>query len=453
MVKGLVKDYTKGPIIKQLVAFFVPLFLANVLQIIYNIADMIIVGQVVGSTGLSAVSIGGDVSHLITFLIMGFASAAQIIISQFIGAGMKNRIGPFIGTFISFTFICVVVLTAVCIILQNPILTWMQTPAEARADALSYLVTCSIGLVFIFGYNAISAILRGLGDSKRPFIFIAVAAVLNVGLDLLFVLVFSMGTFGAALATVISQGVSFILGIVYMWIKRNNLGFEMHMRFIRFNKGYLGPLVKLGLPMALKQAAISISKMFVNSYLNSFGLAVSAVVGIVGKIGNISILVSDAFNTAGSSMVGQNMGAQKYDRVLKIMASILVLVIPIYGLMTAAMFLFPEQIYSIFSTEPEVIAIAMQYLPIWLLVFIQFAFRAPMNAFINGSGNYALNFTVAILDAIVFRIGLCLLFGVVMGKGYMGFWYGDALAGFVPILIGIIYLPTGKWKQKRHLID
>lgn len=453
MEKGLVKDYTKGPIVKQLVAFFIPLFLANVLQIIYNIADMIIVGQVVGSTGLSAVSIGGDVSHLITFLVMGFAGAAQIIISQLIGSDQKNKIGPFIGTFISFTAICVVVLTVLCILLRNPIVTWMQTPEAAKADTLSYFVTCSVGLVFIFGYNAISSIMRGLGDSKRPFVFIAVAAVLNVGLDLLFVLVIGMGTFGAALATVISQGVSFLLGIGYMWFKRNALGFEMHVKYIRLNRIFLKPLLKLGLPMALKQAAISISKLFVNSFLNSYGLAVSAVVGIVGKIGNISILVSDAFNTAGSSMIGQNMGAAKYDRVLKVMASILVLVLPIYAVLTAVMLLFPEAVYSIFSTDPEVIAIAMQYLPIWVLTFVSFAFRAPMNAFINGSGNYGLNFAVAILDAIVFRVGLCVLFGIVLDYGYMGFWYGDALAGFVPILIGLIYLPTGKWKKQKAMIE
>ncbi|MBR2696247.1 MAG: MATE family efflux transporter [Parasporobacterium sp.] len=452
MDNTLIKDYTKGPIAKQLITFVVPLFLANLLQIIYNIADMIIVGNVIGRVGLSAVSVGGDVSQLLTFMIMGFANAAQVIISQYIGAEQRYRIGKFIGTFISFTFICVIVLTGLCLILQNQIILWMQTPLESQADAKSYFVTCAIGLVFIFGYNAISAIMRGLGDSKRPFVFIAIASMLNIGLDLLFVYVFGMRAFGAALATVISQGVSFIIGIGYLWWKRANLGFEMHLRYIRFNKGYLGPLVKLGIPMAIKHSSVNISRMFVNSFLNSYGLVVSAVVGIVGKITSVAMLISNAFNTAGSSMVGQNIGAEKYDRVLKILGVMLVIILPIYLVVGAIMFIFPEQIYSIFTSDSEVISIAMQYLPVWILIFAGFALRAPVNAFMNGTGNFTLNFLLAILDAVIMRIGLSLLLGLAAGWGYMGFWYGDAIAGFTPLAIFIVYLSTGKWKTRKYII-
>lgn len=450
--KVLIKDYTEGPITKQLIIFFIPLFLANLLQIVYNIADMIIVGNVIGSVGLSAVSVGGDVTQLLTFMVMGFANASQVIISQYIGAGQRNKIGKFIGTFISFTFICVVVLTTACILLQNHILNWMQTPVEAQADARSYFVTCACGLIFIFGYNAISAIMRGLGDSKRPFVFIAVAAVLNIALDLLFVYVFGMRAFGAALATVISQGVSFLIGIIYLWKKKTQLGFEIHVKDIRFNKGYLGPLVKLGIPMAIKHSSVCISKLFVNSFLNSYGLVVSAVVGIVSKMTSVAMLISNAFNTAGSSMVGQNIGAEKYNRVLKILGSMFALIVPIYIVIGAILFLFPEQIYSIFTSDPEVLKVAMQFLPIWILVLAGFAVRAPVNAFMNGTGNYTLNFLLAILDAVIMRVGLSLLLGLVAGWGYMGFWYGDAIAGFTPLVIFLCYLPTGKWKTRKYII-
>ena len=450
--KTLIKDYTSGPITKQLLVFFFPLFLANLLQIVYNIADMIIVGNVIGSVGLSAVSVGGDITQLLTFMVMGFANAAQVIISQYIGAGQRERIGKFIGTFISFTFICVVVLTAACLILQNHILRWMQTPIESQADAKSYFVTCAIGLVFIFGYNAISAIMRGFGDSKRPFVFIAVAAVLNIGLDLLFVSVFDMRAFGAALATVISQGVSFVIGILYLWRKRKNLGFEMKTKDIRFNEGYLSPLVKLGIPMAIKHSSVCISKLFVNSFLNSYGLVVSAVVGIITKMTSVAMLISNAFNTAGSSMIGQNIGAEKYNRVLKILGVMFALIVPIYIVIGAILLLFPEPIYSIFTSESDVLAVAMQYLPVWILVLAGFAVRAPVNAFMNGTGNYFLNFLLAILDAVILRVGLSLLFGLVLGYEYMGFWYGDAIAGFTPLVIFLIYLPTGKWKTRKYII-
>lgn len=450
--KVIIKDYTQGPITKQLLVFFLPLFLANLLQIVYNIADMIIVGHVVGSVGISGISVGGDLTQLLTFMIMGFANAAQVIISQYIGAGQRERIGKFVGTFISFVFICVVVLTLFSVLFRHQILNWMQTPPESRADAMAYFVTCATGLLFIYGYNAISSIMRGLGDSKRPFVFIAIAAILNVCLDLLFVMAFHMGTFGAALATVISQAVSFLTGLVYIWKNKSRLGFEMHLKDIRFNKGYLSTLLKLGIPMAIKQSAVCISRLFVNSFVNSYGLVVSAVVGIVGKITNVSMLVSNAFNTAASSMIGQNIGAEKYNRVLKIMGILVLLIVPVYVILGVVMFLFPEQIYSIFTSDEAVIEVAMQFLPIWILVFAGFAFRAPMNAFINGTGNYVLNFALAILDAIIIRIGLAVLLGIVLGYDYMGFWYGDAIAGFTPIVIGLIYLPTGKWKTRKYII-
>lgn len=450
--KELIKDYTEGPIAKQLMVFFLPLFLANLLQIVYNIADMIIVGQVVGSVGISGISVGGDLTQLLTFLIMGFANAAQVIIAQYIGADQRERIGKFIGTFISFTFICVVVLTLLSILFRNNILNWMQTPQESRADAMSYFITCAAGLIFIFGYNAISSIMRGLGDAKRPFLFIAIAAVLNVCLDLLFVLVFHMGTFGAGFATVISQAVSFIIGLIYIWKNKARLGFELHLKEIRFHKGYLNTLLKLGIPMAIKQSAVVISRLFVNSFVNSYGLVVSAVVGIVGKITNVSMLVSNAFNTAGSSMIGQNIGAEKYNRVLKIMGVILMLNVPIHLVMTAVILIFPEAIYSIFTTDQAVIAVAMQYLPIWILVFAGFALRSPINAFVNGTGNYILNYLMAFLDAIIIRVGLALLLGLALGYDYMGFWYGDAIAGLTPVVLGLIYLPTGKWKTRKYII-
>ena len=450
--KVLIKDYTQGPITKQLIIFFIPLFFANLLQIVYNIADMIIVGNVIGSVGLSAVSVGGDISQLLTFMVMGFANASQVIISQYIGADQRHRIGKFIGTFISLTFVCVVVLTTACVLLQNQIIQWMQTPVEAQADAKSYFVTCACGLIFIFGYNAISAIMRGLGDSKRPFVFIAIAAILNIGLDLLFVYVFGMRAFGAALATVISQGVSFLIGIIYLWKKKEQLGFEIHFKDIRFNKGYLGPLVKLGIPMAIKHASVCISKLFVNSFLNSYGLVVSAVVGMVSKMTSVAILISNAFNTAGASMVGQNIGAEKYKRVLRILVSMVVLIVPIYIVIGVILFLFPEQIYSIFTSDPEVMKVAMQFLPIWLLILGGAVVRAPVNAFMNGTGNYTLNFLLAILDAVIVRVGLSLLLGLVLDWGYMGFWYGDAIAGFTPLVIFLCYLPTGKWKTRKYII-
>ena len=199
--RSMVNDFTRGNITKQLFTFAFPLFLSSLLQVLYNMADMIIVGRALGKVGLSAVSLGGDVSNFLTFVAMGFCSAGQVIISQYIGAGRRDRISPFVGTMFTTLMLCAFSISTVCLFLRTPILRLMNTPAEAFGEALSYSTVCMAGLIFIYGYNIISAILRGMGDSTRPFIFIRIAAVLNLILDLIFVAGMHWGAGAAALAT------------------------------------------------------------------------------------------------------------------------------------------------------------------------------------------------------------------------------------------------------------
>lgn len=313
-----IKDFTKGNITKQLIVFAWPLFLSNLLQVVYNMVDMMVVGRVLGKVGISAVSVGGDVSNLLTFVAMGFSNAGQVIIARYIGAKERGKIGRFVGTMSSFLMICAVVLSVLGLVFQDQILGIMNTPYESLAGALSYSTICMIGLVFIYGYNIVSAILRGMGDSKHPFVFISIAAVLNLVLDIIFVILFDLGAGGAALATVISQAVSFIACALFLI--RNKAQFELNIKpvdFIRWDRRMLGDLVKLGAPMAIKTAAIQVSKLFVNSWINSYGVTVSAFAGIANKVSNIANLISTAMNTAGSTMVGQNIAAGEFGRVKK----------------------------------------------------------------------------------------------------------------------------------------
>ncbi len=446
--KTMITDFTQGSIPKQLLLFALPLFLSSMLQVVYNMVDMIIVEEALGKVGLSAVAIGGDVSHFLTFIAMGFSNAGSVIISQYVGANKKNELGRFICTMFSFLAVCSIVLSVVCFLLRHPILKVMNTPLESYDEALAYSVICILGLIFIAGYNAVSAVLRGIGDSIRPFIFISIAAVLNVVLDIKFVLVDEMGAGGAALATVISQGVSFVLCALYLYIRRDHIGFEIDPKdFIHIDMGMLKELVNLGIPMAIKSAAISFSRLFVNSWINSYGVAVSAFAGIAAKISSVSNLISNSLNTAGSSLVGQNIGAQKYERVFKIISTVFLVTFAICCSLTLVMFIFPEPIYGLFTDDAEVMKIAIEFLPILALWFLGSALRAPSNALINGSGNHKVNFATAILDGIVLRIGLSLLFGLALDMGYMGFWLGDALAGFTPFFIGIVYYMSGAWKK------
>ena len=448
-----ITDFTQGSVPKQLLRFATPLLLANLLQVIYNMADMVIVGQVMGSVGLSAVSIGGDVSSFLTFVAMGFSNAGQVIISQFIGAGQKRKVGAFTGTMFTFLLGFAVVLGGICLLFRQGILGLMNTPEAAWQEALNYSTVCILGLVFIYGYNMVSAVLRGMGDSKHPFIFIGLAAVMNVVLDIVLVWGLKMGAMGAAIATVFSQGFSFVCCVVFLWRSRQEMGFEVSPDdFLHPKMEYLSPLVKLGIPMAIKSAAIHFSKLFVNSWINSYGVAVSAMAGIVNKLSSICNLISNSVNAAGSSMVGQNVGAQKYERVPRIMLTCFAFTLCSASLMSLIIYLFPQAVFGIFTDEAAVMAIAMEFLPVSVVLFMGSACRSPMNALINGSGNHRVNFATAILDGIVMRIGLSILLGVVLGMDYIGFWLGDALAGYTPFFIGLVYYFSGSWKTRKYVI-
>jgi len=448
-----ITDFTQGSVPKQLLRFATPLLLANLLQVVYNMADMVIVGQVMGSVGLSAVSIGGDVSSFLTFVAMGFSNAGQVIISQFIGAGQKHKVGAFTGTIFTFLLGFAVALGGVCLLLREQILGLMNTPAVAWQEALNYSTVCILGLVFIYGYNMISAVLRGMGDSRHPFIFIGLAAIMNVVLDIVLVWGFHMGAMGAAIATVFSQGFSFVCCVMFLWRNRHEMGFEVSLAdFVHPKMEYLAPLTKLGIPMAIKSASIHFSKLFVNSWINSYGVAVSAMAGIVNKLGSICNLISNSVNAAGSSMVGQNVGAQKYERVPRIMVTCFAFTLCSASLMSLILYLFPEAVFGIFTDEAAVMAIAMEFLPVSVVLFMGSACRSPMNALINGSGNHRVNFATAILDGIVMRIGLSILLGIVLGMDYIGFWLGDALAGYTPFFIGLVYYFTGSWKTRKYVI-
>ena len=422
--------------------------MSSLLQIVYNMVDMIIVGQKLGKVGLSAVSVGGDVIGFLTFIAMGFSSAGQVLISQYLGSGQKDKISRFIGTMFNFLMGIAVVMSIICMFLRTQMLNVMNTPPEAFDEAMRYSTVCIAGLLFIYGYNIVSAVLRGMGDSIRPFIFIGIAAIGNVILDVIFVLFMNMGSKGAALATVLSQAFSFISCVIYIIRNKTRYDLTLHRsELMSIDRNMLSSLIKLGFPMAIKFASVMTSKLFVNAFVNSYGVAVSAFSGIAHKIGTITNMLSNAFNTAGSSMVGQNIGAGCYERVSKIMKAIFSITISIDTLLSLLMILFPAQIIGLFTTDPEVISIGLKYVPIAVVMFYGSAARSATNALINGSGNYKVNFATAIMDGIVMRIGLALLFGLAMGMKAYGFWLGDAMAGFTPFFIGMVFYFSGKWKK------
>ncbi|MBR2528644.1 MAG: MATE family efflux transporter [Blautia sp.] len=444
--QSMITDLTSGSVTRQLLLFAMPLFVANALQAVYNLVDMVVVGQVIGGPGMSAVSIGGDVLHLLTFLAMGFSSAGQVIIAQFVGAKKSEPVRRLIGTMFTFLLGISILISLLCTFIRHPILDWLNTPAESYAFTMDYMMTCVVGLPFIYGYNIVSAILRGMGDSRRPFIFIAIAAVLNMVLDILFVGFLGLEVFGAALATVIGQGVSFIISLIYLYRNRESFGFDFRLSSFRIDTDILRPLLSLGIPMAIQSAAINISKIVLMAWINQEGVIYSALSGIYNKTGMMIGIVSNSFTTAGSSMVGQTLGAKRYDRVPRILGVVLGIGLGISTVASILLLAFPQAICEIFTNDAAVLAESSLIIVPMVLNFYGAATRSGAFSIINGSGNSRLNLLVAIIDGVIGRVGMAALLGFAFSMGSQGFWYGDALAGFMPFIIGGSFYLSGRWK-------
>ncbi len=446
----IAKDMTTGPVLKQLVRFALPIALANALQAVYSLIDMIVVGRFVGPEGLSAVGIGGQLLTLYLSVGMGLGLGSQILLSQQVGAQDRD-LQSTIGTLFTMELSAGVVFGVAGILLCRPMLHLLNTPPESYANATAYTLVASCGMVFIYGYNAVCGVLRGMGESKLPMIFIAIATVVNLGLDYLFVAVFRMSAGGAALATVIAQGVSFAIAIVYLYKNRERFGFDFRLRSFIPRKKRLIPILRIGSMYVVQMIMITGSMMFVNAQVNIYGVTASAVDSIGVKLNSLVHIVVGALSAAGGAVVGQCFGARKYDRIKECFRSCLLLSMGFMVILVAAYLLFPRQIFSLFSSDEAVLAMAPGFMLIAAVMDASmFTMTAPF-AVVDGVGNATLGLISSILDGVVARIGLCLILGRLLGLH--GFWWGNALAGFVSTLITGIYYFSGKWKYRKSLLE
>ncbi len=447
----MVRDLTVGNPLKGLLRFSFPFVLANLLQQAYNLADMMIVGRFVGTAGLAAVSAGGEIAMFFMFISMGVASAAQVIISQHIGAGNRNALNRTIGTVFTFEFLLGVGFTVISLLICDWAIGILNVQPEALDYAHQYTVTYLCGTIPVFGYNVVSSILRGMGDSKRPFFFVGLAAVLNVFLDLLFVGPLGMACFGAALATILSQTISFVVSIVYLYRRREAFGFDFRWKSFRLDSHEFRSVAQLGVPLVIQHAAISISMIIINSYINRYGVVYSAATAIGNKITIVMSICTNAMMTAGNSIVAQNFAAKKFRRVSETLGWILLVGVLFAIVLSLCMIFLPEQIFALFDTNPEVLKLSHVYAPIAVLSFFGFATRSASFSLVNGIGFSSLSFFCGFLDGIIVRIGLSLLLGLGMGMGVPGFWLGHALAGHSIGVLVLIYYLSGKWKERKPL--
>ena len=446
-------DFTQGSVMPMLLKFFLPFLLANALNNLYNTVDAVIIGQFLGSYGIVAVSMGGKMLALYTLVGTSLAAAGQVLISQHIGAGRKDELNSTIGNLFTELFVFSVLFAIINLCFGKSILSLINTPEDSFLPALDYLQITSIGLPLMFGYNAVSSVLRAMGDSKSPLLFIAIATVLNIVLDIVFIVYFDLGVAGTALATVIGQGVSLVFSLTLLYRKRDEFGFDFKPSSFKVVWSKLALLLKLGLPLSMRGVFIIVTQMYLLSFINSFGMAASAAYNVSDKIYHIANIFAISVREAGGTMVAQNIGARKYDRVKTIVGSVAKVSFSAAAVMAAFSLAFPKTVFSLFTSDAEVLAQAASYMMVCCVIYFLSAAIAPYEGVVSGTGNAKLGFLGGMLDGVVFRIGFGMLFGLVLDMGALGFFLGDALARSGIVLVGAIYYHSGKWVKYKILSD
>lgn len=442
MANGNVVDMTKGDVTKHLLQFTIPLLIGNLFQQFYNIADSVVVGRYVGPEALGAVGAVGTVMFIFFALCMGLSAGVGIIVAQYFGAEDYERVQKTITNSIYVVGNSGILMSVIAVVMAPTILDWMNTPPENYQYALDYMRITGAATIVVAAYNAISAILRALGDSKTPLIFLVVASVLNVVLDLVFVLVFDMGVEGAALATAISQCIA-TLGSVLVAIWKNPF-FRFQRKHFAVDMQLIKDIFSLGLPVAGQNVMISLSTTMLQSVVNSYGPAVMAAYTATGRVEQ---LVHQPFNSlamAASTFAGQNIGAGKSDRVKEGNRKAIIVMLAFSFIMIAIMMLFSDGIVGVFVTESDIIKIGATGLRITSIMYIPLGVIYVMRGTLNGLGDakYALiNGVCEVMGRIVFA-------ALLTSIPFIGFWSVWLTNGFTWIVVGMagaIRFKQGKW--------
>lgn len=451
--QSLARDFTRGNIPKQLLLFSLPFMASNALQVLYSTIDMVIVGKYVGTPGLSAVSQSSMIVNFATMVCLGFSNSGQVLIAQALGAKKYKEMNDITGTLSMYVLFLSLVFTGIILGARTWILDIMKIPTESYDMAMEYLVICAAGLIFTAGYNLVSSILRGMGDAKRPFLFIGIASFVNLVLDILFTGILGWGVAGAAYATVIGQAVSFIFSIYYLVKHKEAFGFEFKKENFVPNKKYIGMITSLGTPMAIQSGFINISMLFVNSLINAVGVVESATFGVGCRIDDIINKISQGIQYAAMPMISMNMGANNKQRAKQVVYNAWI-ISAIFTVLCMILYIFlGKELFIIFSDDPLVHGQANTFIKAILWMFPAFSIMRGSGAFIQGIGNSKLCMTLAMLDGVVLRIGLSWLFGIALDFGFFGFVLGYALAPYGYAIPSLLYFLSGVWEKNKTLAD
>ena len=353
------RNLTTGSVFKNIVIFSLPYFLSYFLQTLYGLADLFIIGQYEGVASTTAVSVGSQVMHMLTVMIVGLAMGTTVSIGRAVGAGDKKRMSACVGNTVTLFMLVSVVLTAVLVLLVDPIVSVMSTPAEAVDGTARYLTVCFIGIPFITAYNIISSIFRGMGDSKSPMYFIAVACAANIALDYLFMGAMRLGPVGAALGTTLAQAISVLVAFIAI---RRRRSVAVSRGDLRPRRDVMGQILGIGMPVALQDGLIQIAFILITVIANLRGLTDAAAVGIVEKLISFLFLVPSSMLSTVSAIGAQNIGAGDYGRAKQTMWYAIGIAVG-FGIIVCILFQFiAEPVVGLFTSDEGVIAAGGQYM-------------------------------------------------------------------------------------------
>lgn len=443
-------DLTTGSISKKLLVFSVPLLIANLLQSLYSIADMLVVGRIVGENGLAAISNASMITFILTSVCIGITMGGTVLVAQYKGAGSGQGQIETVGTLFTFSFFAALVITVLSLYLYEPVFSMLKVPDNAMNDACEYMKIICFGTVFVFGYNAVCSILKGFGDSRNPLYFVGIATILNVILDVLLVGYFDLGTKGAAYATVFSQGISFVISVVHL--RRIHFIFDFTPKNFKIKKDKLLIILKIGIPTAVQMVIVNISYTLITGMLNVFGVSIAAAAGIGLKVNTFAGMPCWAVGQSVTAMVGQNMGIKNIERTRKTVKAGIYLGIAVTLITTVLVQIFAEPIITLFvdSSNTEVIKDGILYLRICCSVnSLVYAVMYTFDSFAIGVGSANIAMVNAILDACVVRLLVSWLLAFALGFGFIGIFIGQALSPLIPALAGFIYYQRKTWEKKN----
>ena len=439
------KDLTVGKEGRLILHFALPMLAGNLFQQLYNFVDSIIVGRIIGKEALAAVGASFPIIFTYIALIIGIATGGTIVIAQFYGAKNIEKVRHTIDTLFIFFFFASIVFTTIGVLSSEKIFRLIKLPNDVLPYAVEYLNIYLFGLVVFFGFNATSAVLRGLGDSLTPLYFLIVATLLNIGFDYLFIKGFNWGIGGAAYATILSQGLAFISAIIYL--NKTHKIIRFSLKNLVFDVKIFLTSLRIGIPTGMQHVFVSVGMILIMSIVNTFGTDVVAGYSAALRVDSMAMLPAMNFGQALATFVGQNIGANKKERIKSGLSSTILMSSAVSIFVTAIVILFGRNIMGWFTDDTDVINVGVRYLVIISSFYLLFNMMFSVNGVLRGAGDTIIPMLITLVTLWVVRIPMAWLLSKKAGLGEIGIWWATPITWIIGVALSYLYYRSGNWKK------